>query len=241
MELATALHHSAQTARPVVEEPIEEAGREQLRLTRTEASASRDAAGSLAGSSAAVGGRQSRSVAWLPRFLSMGFRVSRAMTASVAVPSVSFSSRCFGIQDREATVREEKEDNRKKKKRRKKRLPRCSPVPRSVSGCRLRGTRYVVSSGRRLPDTLHSARCLVRQWSQEALGRISHIFCVLVVLALFSPGRVDIVSSCLLHLAVSRPGALAPAHGGVWKNSTHFLREGDVTRTWQAGHCSTRT
>ena len=63
------------------------------------------------------------------------------------------------------------------------------------------------------------------------LSDVFHIFfCVKVVLALFSPENLDIISSCLLLLAVTRPGVHATGHGGIWEKSTHFLREERCSR-----------
>ena len=47
----------------------------------------------------------------------------------------------------------------------------------------------------------------------EAFERISHIFIVKEVLALFSPGNQDIFSTSPLFLAVACPGADATVHG----------------------------
>ena len=50
--------------------------------------------------------------------------------------------------------------------------------------------------------------------------------------------NLDIISSCPLHLAVTRPGVHATVHVGIWENSTHFLREGGAraVRTRKSGY-----
>ena len=50
--------------------------------------------------------------------------------------------------------------------------------------------------------------------------------------------NLDIICSCPLHLAVTRPGVHATVHGGIWENSTHFLREGGAraVRTRKSGY-----
>ena len=62
-----------------------------------------------------------------------------------------------------------------------------------------------------------------------------HTFFVNVVLALLAHGKPDISSSCPLLLAVSRPGAHAPLHGGKWNNSKQFQHEGSFCCLTSAG------
>ena len=53
----------------------------------------------------------------------------------------------------------------------------------------------------------------------EALGRIPHFFCVL---AQFSMGNLDIMSSSSLFWQTPSPCVHATVHGGIWKNSNIF-------------------
>ena len=80
---------------------------------------------------------------------------------------------------------------------------------------------------------------------KEASGRLPHVF---YVPAHFSFENLDIISSSPLNLAVTCPVFIRTINGGIWKNSTICLREGELgscgrgcraVRTWKSDILST--